>query len=92
MRANVITGKALRSADQPGDGVDGELREDGDATLLSLSSLTPDPQNARRPDDRHLALIEQALREVGAARSVVVDEAGTILAGDATMRLDDDAV
>lgn len=30
-------------------------------------------------------MIESALREVGAARSIVIDEAGTVLAGNATI-------
>ncbi len=60
-----------------------EHSPDGHATLLS--GLILDPHNARRHNDRNLALIEQALREVGAARSVVVDETGTILAGNATV-------
>ncbi len=52
---------------------------------VELDMLTPDPRNARKHSDRNLAQIEQALREVGAARSVVVDEAGVILAGNATV-------
>ncbi|MDP9359284.1 MAG: hypothetical protein M3R02_29165, partial [Chloroflexota bacterium] len=52
----------------------------------SLSTLTPDPRNARKHNDRNLAQIEAALREVGAARSVVVDEHGVILAGNATVQ------
>jgi ParB-like chromosome segregation protein Spo0J len=56
-----------------------------DRSVTPLSSLTPDARNARRHDERNLALIEQALREVGAARSVVVDEAGVVLAGNATV-------
>ncbi|MDP9355720.1 MAG: DNA modification methylase [Chloroflexota bacterium] len=50
-----------------------------------LSSLIPDPRNARKHNERNLAQIEQALREVGAARSIVVDEVGVILAGNATV-------
>ncbi len=50
-----------------------------------LDSLLPDPRNARRHTDRNLATITNALREVGAARSVVVDEHGIILAGNATV-------
>jgi ParB-like chromosome segregation protein Spo0J len=65
-------------------GDDQETRLTG-LTHTPLSSLTPDPRNARRHDARNLALIEAALREVGAARSVVVDEDGTILAGNATV-------
>jgi ParB-like chromosome segregation protein Spo0J len=52
----------------------------------SLASLTPDPRNARRHTDRNLATIEASLHEVGAARSIVVDEAGVILAGNATVQ------
>jgi DNA modification methylase len=53
---------------------------------LALADLTPDPRNTRRHTARNLAQIEQALTEVGAARSIVVDEAGTILAGNATVQ------
>lgn len=52
---------------------------------LFLTDLTPDLKNARRHTARNLAQIETALREVGAARSIVVDETGTILAGNATV-------
>lgn len=52
---------------------------------VTLASLTPDPRNARRHTDRNLATISTALREVGAARSIVVDEDGVILAGNATV-------
>lgn len=51
-----------------------------------LADLRPDPRNARRHDERNRALVETALREVGAARSIVVDEDGTILAGNATVQ------
>ena len=51
----------------------------------SITSLKPDPRNARRHSSRNVDLIVDALREVGAARSVVVDEQGTILAGNATV-------
>ncbi len=60
--------------------------QERDRAVAPLSSLTPDPRNARKHNDRNLAQIEAALREVGAARSVVVDEAGTILAGNATVQ------
>ncbi len=59
---------------------------DQDRVVAALSSLTPDPRNARKHSDRNLAEIEAALREVGAGRSIVVDEAGTILAGNATVQ------
>jgi hypothetical protein len=53
--------------------------------ITQLGDLTPDPRNARRHTPRNVGAIEQALREVGAARSIVIDEAGTVLAGNATI-------
>jgi DNA modification methylase len=50
-----------------------------------LTDLIPDPQNARFHGERNLSLIASSLREVGAGRSIVVDEDGTILAGNATV-------
>jgi len=52
---------------------------------VALAALTPDSRNARRHPDRNLAVLEASLREVGAARSIVVDEAGVVLAGNATV-------
>ncbi|MPZ24516.1 MAG: hypothetical protein GEU28_13515 [Dehalococcoidia bacterium] len=62
-----------------------QAASDNDPKIADLACLTPDPRNARTHSDRNLALIERSLREVGAARSIVVDEAGTILAGNATV-------
>jgi ParB-like chromosome segregation protein Spo0J len=56
-----------------------------DPDTTDLTALTPDPQNARRHGERNLTLIESSLKEVGAARSIVVDETGVILAGNATV-------
>jgi DNA modification methylase len=67
------------------DGLEDQSIEHADASVSPLSALTPDPRNARRHDERNLALIEAALREVGAARSIVVDETGVVLAGNATV-------
>jgi DNA modification methylase len=55
------------------------------SSTTDLADLMPDPQNARTHGERNLALIESSLREVGAGRSIVVDEDGTILAGNATV-------
>ncbi|MDP9364583.1 MAG: hypothetical protein M3Q10_10230, partial [Chloroflexota bacterium] len=60
-------------------------QQDQDGSSSTLSALVSDPRNARRHNERNLGLIEDALREVGAARSVVVDEHGTVLAGNATV-------
>ncbi len=54
-------------------------------TDTTLDELTPDPQNARTHGERNLHLIADALRDVGAARSIVVDESGMVLAGNATV-------
>lgn len=59
--------------------------QDEQTGSTALSSLTPDPRNARRHTDRNLDLIASSLQEVGAARSIVVDEDGVILAGNATV-------
>lgn len=51
----------------------------------SIADLTPDPRNARRHTPRNVGMIEKALHEVGAARSIVIDETGKVLAGNATI-------
>jgi DNA modification methylase len=65
--------------------LDGFNASDDDSAIMPLASLIPDPRNARRHTERNLGLITDALREVGAARSIVIDETGTILAGNATV-------
>ena len=55
-------------------------------SIESLSDLTPDRRNARRHTDRNVGMIRDALAEVGAARSIVIDERGVILAGNATAK------
>ncbi len=51
-------------------------------TPTTIEDLTPDPQNARFHNQYNLSLIERGLNEVGAARSIVIDEDGVILAGN----------
>ncbi len=53
--------------------------------IRTIADLTPDPRNARRHTPRNVGLLVDSLQEVGAARSIVIDEAGTILAGNATV-------
>jgi DNA modification methylase len=48
----------------------------------SLSQLTPDPHNRRAHTPRNLEMLRAALAKVGAARSIVIDEDGGILAGN----------
>jgi len=50
-----------------------------------IGQLTPDPRNARRHTPRNVGMIEAALRDVGAGRSIVLDEDNVILAGNATV-------
>jgi ParB-like chromosome segregation protein Spo0J len=54
-------------------------------TITHIKDLTPDPANARRHTARNVGMLEKALNEVGAARSIVIDEDGTVLAGNATI-------
>src|SRR6476661_2237868 len=49
---------------------------------MHLKDLVPDPQNRRKRTPRNVGMIVEALHQVGAARSIVIDEAGEILAGN----------
>lgn len=53
--------------------------------ITTIEDLIPDPSNARRHTPRNVGMLEKSLNEVGAARSIVIDEAGTVLAGNATI-------
>lgn len=53
--------------------------------LVHIGDLTPDPKNARKHSPRNVGTIVAALHDVGAARSIVIDEHGVILAGNATI-------
>lgn len=50
-----------------------------------LHDLKPDPQNARLHNDRNIGMIADSLREVGAARSIVIDENNIVRAGNGTL-------
>jgi hypothetical protein len=52
---------------------------------MSINDLLPDPKQARRRTPRSEAMIEASLREVGAARSIVIDEDNVTLAGNGTV-------
>lgn len=54
-------------------------------TLTHIKDLTPDRRNARKHNPRNIGLIVDALQEVGAARSIVIDENGEVLAGNGTI-------
>jgi hypothetical protein len=55
-------------------------------TEIELSDLKPDRKNARKHTCRNVGMIADALQEVGAARSIVIDEKGFVLAGNATIK------
>lgn len=56
-----------------------------DLEKLSLADLKPDKKNARKHNARNIGMLEQSLKEVGAARSIVIDENNVILAGNGTV-------
>lgn len=47
-----------------------------------IADLTPDPSNRRDHNPRNIGMISDALHDVGAARSIVIDEHGVIHAGN----------
>uniref|UniRef100_A0A6H1ZDM8 Putative methyltransferase n=1 Tax=viral metagenome TaxID=1070528 RepID=A0A6H1ZDM8_9ZZZZ len=51
-------------------------------TEATLADLIPDPRNARRHNPRNIGMIVDSLHQVGAARSIVIDEDNVILAGN----------
>lgn len=52
------------------------------AELTHIRELTPDPKNRRAHNPRNIGMVVDALHAVGAARSIVIDEDGVILAGN----------
>ena len=51
----------------------------------SIDSLKHDPRNARKHPEKNIQVIEKALRNVGAARSIVIDEDNVVLAGNGVL-------
>lgn len=51
----------------------------------AIKSLTPDPQNARKHDQRNLDAIKASLDKFGQRKPVVVTPTGVILAGNGTV-------
>jgi hypothetical protein len=49
--------------------------------VTTLADLTPDPKNARRHNPRNIGQVQSSLQKYGAARSIVIDENGQIIAG-----------
>lgn len=58
---------------------------------MAIDDLIPDAENARLHPERNLELLRESLRSVGAARSVVVDERGRVLAGAGVLKAAPDA-
>jgi DNA modification methylase len=54
-------------------------------TPVHIKDLVPDPENRRQHNPRNIGMIVDALHHVGAARSIVIDEHGAILAGNGTV-------
>lgn len=54
-------------------------------TQAHISDFIPDASNANRGTERGRALLEQSLRQYGAGRSILVDKAGRVIAGNKTL-------
>lgn len=53
--------------------------------VVTIGDLVPDPENARKHTARNIGMIVDALQEVGAARSIVIDENNVVLAGNGVL-------
>lgn len=49
---------------------------------IAIGKLKADPENRRRHTTRNKALLKQSLENLGAARSIVIDEHDVVLAGN----------
>lgn len=54
-------------------------------SISSIADLTADPKNARRRTERSSWMLHDSLQRFGAARSIVIDEDGRVLAGNGTV-------
>ena len=54
----------------------------GTVTAVHLRDLIPDAENRRAHNPRNVGMIADSLQAVGAARSIVIDEDGVVLAGN----------
>jgi len=54
-------------------------------TIETIADLQFDIENSRRRTERSSSMLMDSLQEVGAARSIVIDEKGVILAGNGTI-------
>lgn len=53
--------------------------------MAHIRDLRPDAHNRRQHNPRNIGMLVDALHEVGAARSIVIDEADTVLAGNGVL-------
>lgn len=65
------------------DSID-QLKHDSRSTS-DIGKLRYDEGNLRRHTDRNLDVISESIRQFGAARAIVVDEDGTVLAGNGVL-------
>jgi hypothetical protein len=54
-------------------------------TTIGLHEIKTDPHNRRRRTTRGATMLRDALHQVGAGRSIVIDETGEVLAGSGTI-------
>jgi hypothetical protein len=52
----------------------------------TLQELQQDPKNRRQHNARNLEMLQASIKEVGASRSIVIDEHGEILAGNGVVQ------
>ena len=52
------------------------------STPTTIADLNPDPTNARSHSPRNIGMLVDSLQQLGASRSIVIDEEGTVLAGN----------
>ncbi|HKW00731.1 MAG TPA: hypothetical protein VJN96_12960 [Vicinamibacterales bacterium] len=64
---------------------DGAVSHVGTVTAAHLRDLTPDPENRRAHNPRNVGMIVDSMQHNGAGRSIVIDEDGVILCGNATV-------
>lgn len=53
--------------------------------MTHISELKPDGKNARRHNARNIGMIAESLQQFGANRGIVIDEEGTVLAGNGVL-------
>lgn len=59
---------------------------DAQTSLLDLDQIGFDPGNANKHNAKNEAIIEQSITEMGAGRSILVDENNRLIAGEGTVK------